>query len=83
LDAEKKYNLLDRMQRLEDRAEYPLSLELQYDEETIDNMMFEIMARAEKRYRKLRKGQVAFSPAIQAASRTIAMYLLLKSKLRG
>jgi len=42
-----------------------------------------LTAEAEKKCRKLRKGQVAFSPALQQAMRTIKVYTLLHRKAEG
>ncbi len=38
---------------------------------------------AEKKCRKLRMGQVAFSPQLQQASRTINAWMLLEKKAKG
>ena len=58
-------------------------LNLQYELETIDAIWCEISAYAEKHCRKLRKGQVGFSPAVQKAIRGISLLLLLKNRKQG
>jgi hypothetical protein len=68
----RKQRLLKRIQKLEDYITYPPTAEMQKEYESIDALNCEITRFAEKRCRKLRKGQVAFSLELQQASRAIA-----------
>jgi hypothetical protein len=78
-----QHQLLPKIEDFMCRAQYPLSLSLQEELETLDNLRVMITAEAEKKCRKLRKGQVAFSPELQQASRTIKAYSLIQKKLLG
>jgi hypothetical protein len=78
-----QHQLLPKIQNFMSRAQYPLSPLLQEELETLDNLRVMITAEAEKKCRKLRKGQVAFSPELQQASRTMKAYSLIHKKLLG
>jgi Reverse transcriptase (RNA-dependent DNA polymerase) len=79
----KRYKLRERVEALDSIATYPLALEHQYEYETLDKLRCEITASAEKRCRKLRMGQVAFSPQLQKACRCIKAWSLLQKKQKG
>jgi len=74
-------NLVFRVESLAQKASYPLTPTLQAEFEELDNVRCQITKEAEKRCRKLRKGQVEFSPALQKASRQIKVFTLLHRKL--
>ena len=75
-----RVNLLQKVDSLLSRLEYPLPIDLQDEYEDLDKLRCNITQEAERKCRKLRKGQVAFSPALQRASRVIKAYLLLLKK---
>ncbi len=79
----RKQQLLHRTQQLEKRITYPATVEIQKEYKSIDAMRCDITRFAEKRCRKLRKGQVAFSLELQQASRAIAAYSLLQKRQAG
>jgi len=76
-------NLLSKVNDLMMKATYPLQRHLQQEYERLDQIRCQITAEAEKKCRKLRKGQVAFSPALQQAMRTTKVYTLLHRKAEG
>jgi hypothetical protein len=78
-----QHKLLPKIENFMSRAQYPLSQLLQEELETLDNLRVIITAEAEKKCRKLRTGQVAFSSELQQASRTIKAYSLIHKKLLG
>lgn len=49
----KKYNLIERVVKLDEAAVYPLSTALQYEYETVDSIRCDITAFSEKKCRKL------------------------------
>jgi hypothetical protein len=78
-----KFNLLSKVNDLMTKATYPLQLHLQQEYERLDQIRCQITTEAEKKCRKLRKGQVVFSLALQQAMRTIKVYTLLHRKAEG
>jgi hypothetical protein len=66
-NAENYGGILDRVKKLEDQIRYPLPLYLQKEYEELDKFRIAAVATAERKCRKLRMGQVAFSPAISQA----------------
>jgi hypothetical protein len=78
-----KYNLLERAHNIEKELSYPMSSQLQEEYETIDALRCDAVSRAEQRCRKLRMGQVAFSPEINAARLTITAWALLLKRAKG
>jgi hypothetical protein len=79
----KRYNLVERALKLDEASTHPLSLEHQYEYETLDAIRCDITACAEKRCRKLRKGQVAYSPQVHLASIRITAWSLLQKHRQG
>jgi hypothetical protein len=59
--------ILDHVKKLVDQIRYPLPLYLQKEYEELDKFRIAAVATAERKCRKLRMGQVAFSPAISQA----------------
>jgi len=78
-----QYELLPRVEKLLSQVKYPLSYSLQQEFEELDSLRCSITREAEQKCRKLRKSQVAFSLALQLASRHIKLFLLLHKKLSG
>ncbi len=79
----KSHNLQERVRLLEEKARYPLSPALATEYKKLDNIRCTITCQAEKQCRKLRKGQVDFSPELQQASRQIAAWSLMRKKALG
>ena len=78
-----EHRLLEKTQALLERATYPLS---QYDQqmyEWIDQMKMIGIRYAEKQCRKLRMGDVAFSPEVLRWWKTIEAWKLLRKKAKG
>jgi hypothetical protein len=65
------------------RVSYPLSQTLQLEYERIDSIRCQITAAAEKKCRKLKAGQVSFSPEIQQAHRSMKAWNLLQKRAAG
>jgi hypothetical protein len=63
-----KFNMEERVKRLNEESNIPMTAAQKYEYETLDAIRCDITAHAEKKCRKLRKGQLAFSPALQIAS---------------
>jgi hypothetical protein len=78
-----RYKLRERAVALDNVASYPPSMSLQYEYETLDQIRCEISAHAERRCRKLRMGQVAFSPPVQKAHRSIKAWSVILKKSKG
>ncbi len=76
-------NLPTKIKRLKNKCTHPLSPSEQYTYEEIDASRCKATSIAEKKCRKLRMGQVAFSPALQIASRKINAWSLLQKKAKG
>lgn len=76
-----KHDLLWKVQALSSKAVYPLPQNLQQEYESLDCIRCTITQR--KTCRKLRKGQVSFSPKLQKASLLLKAYTLLKKKSLG
>jgi hypothetical protein len=79
----KWHNLHEQVRILEEKAKYPLSPSLAKEYEELDSIRCNITYMAEKKCRKLCKGQVSFSPELQLTSRHIATWSLLRSKAMG
>ena len=72
-----------RITKLYNEFHNPLT-PFQIDEyERIDWYMTECCLSAEKEYRKARVGSVAFSPIVDTAAKTIYLWSLILSKIRG
>jgi len=78
-----KVDLLPKVLNLQSKATYPLSQSLQQEYEALDNLRCQITEHAEQKCRKLRKGQVAFSPELQQASSLIKAYNLCLKRSQG
>jgi len=79
----KKAGLLDKVVALDCQAQYPYLTKLAYTYELLDAIRCKITTSAEKKCRKLKKGQVAFLPILQTAMRQIKCYSLLIKKKQG
>ncbi len=75
-----KNNLLAKAKKLRSIVSYPILEMDKHTYEEIDSLRCEGVQYAEKKCRKLRKGQVAFSPEIQIAHRRIKAWSLLLKK---
>ena len=75
--------ILDRVKKLEDQLRYPLPLSLQKEYEELEKFCTTAVATAERKCRKLRMGQVAFSPAIGQARLLIQAWSLLDKRSKG
>jgi hypothetical protein len=73
--------LLEKVTALDRQARYPFNASLAFHYETLDTIRCQISIAAEKKCRKLRKGQVAFSPTLQKAMKQIkALHRLIKKR---
>ena len=76
-------SLQQRVNKLYIEQHHPLT-PAQIDEyETIDKFITECCLTAEKRCRKVRAGNVPFSPIVDTAAKTIYLWSLILSKMRG
>jgi hypothetical protein len=78
-----KAKLLEKVTALDQCASYPYKPSLSYTYKTLDAIRCEITSSSEKKCRKLRTGQVAFSPALQNSMKTIRAWSLLIKKHKG
>jgi hypothetical protein len=78
-----QHNPFQWVKDLVSRATYPLSFFLHKEYEELDQLCTKVVSVAEKQCRKLKKGQVAFSLAIQSACITILAWSLICNKLKG
>jgi hypothetical protein len=78
-----KHNMLQRVIALEQEAIFPLSAYQASKYEALDSLRCKCVEEAEKKCRKLRAGQVAFSPQLQQVRRNIAAWRLLSRKKKG
>jgi hypothetical protein len=79
----KKNKLQDKVIALYSSLSYPLSASLQEEYESLDALHCEITRAAEKKCRKLWKGQVAFSPKIRSAHKRLKALTLLQKRAKG
>ncbi len=79
----KKHKLLDRALALEANGTYPPTIDLQQEYQEIDQLWYKGVEEAERKCRKLRMGNVGFSPVIQLAMRQIRACSLLVKKKKG
>jgi len=75
--------MLQRVIALEQEAIFPLSAYQASKYEALDSLRCKCVEEAEKKCRKLRAGQVAFSPQLQQVRRNIAAWRLLSRKKKG
>ncbi len=78
-----KHNLLGKLNRLQSFSRYPMALEGQEVYEDLDDSRCKGVSYAERKCRKLRKGQVAYSPQLDIVSRKIYAWSLLEKKAKG
>jgi hypothetical protein len=78
-----KYNMLQRVIDLEKDAQYPHSPAVSARYEELDTLRCRCVAEAERKCRKLKVGQVAFSPELQQARRVITVWRLLVKRRQG
>jgi len=76
-------DLFRRVQDFEKRAQCMSRSEIIQEYEALDFLRCEITAKAERRCRKLRKGQVAYSPELNASQLKIKAWLLLISRAKN
>jgi hypothetical protein len=72
-----------RVRSLEGQLKYPLPSNLQKEYEAIDNFRMAAVTQAEHKCRKLRMGQVSFSPILATARLLIKIWSLLEKKAKG
>jgi hypothetical protein len=75
-----KHNLIQHTEHLANQMKHPPTQHQQKEYNTIDNLHCQGVRHAERRCRKLRMGQVGFSPEIQQARQTIYVWSLLKKR---
>ena len=75
--------LLEQAELLESQSTCPLSSTLQKKYEEFDNLRCKGVALAERKCRKLRMGQVPFSPTVQLLRRAIDASTLLVKKAKA
>ena len=73
----------ERVERLYTSFQTPLTDEQQSEYERIDRYITESCLKAERRSRKVRAGQVPFSPIVDLAAKTIYLWSSVLSKKRG
>jgi hypothetical protein len=78
-----QHGLLTKAQLLQQNSTHPLSLEEQQQYEELDKLRCVGVAQAEKKCRKLRMGNVDFSPTVQLYMRAIRAWNLLIKKAKG
>ncbi len=78
-----KNNLISRALALEERSKYNFDEDLQKEFEEMDLIRYNAIAEAERKCRKLRMGNVDYSPTIQLAMRQIRAWSLLIRKKKG
>jgi hypothetical protein len=80
----RKHRIVQRLQDIYQEQSVPLSLELQQKLETLDKQCTEGMRYAERTCRKLRMGELDFSPALNIAKERVLLWrLIIKKKLGG
>ena len=72
-----------RVDNLYARFQTPLTEEQKEEFERIDRYVTECCLKAEKRCRKVRAGNVPFSPIVDTAAKSINIWSLVLSKMRG
>ncbi len=78
-----KSHLIPKVQRAKKTITYPMTEGDKQIYEDLDSLRCKGVQIAEKRCRKFRKGQVAFSPQLQSVSRRINAWSLLQKKAKG
>ena len=76
-------DLFRRLDSLRRRATYPLSAPLQREYELLDRIRIQGMEEAERKCRRLCKGNVPWSPELKAAKDTIHLWSLVFKRLAG
>ncbi len=78
-----KHNLLGKVKKLNSSVAYPILDTDRHTYEEIESLRCQGVKLAEKKCRKLRRGQIAFSPQIQTAHWRINAWSLLLKKAKG
>jgi hypothetical protein len=78
-----KHNLMEGVKALEETASYPLSTRDQQTLEEWDKLRCEGVEKSEHRCRKLKAGQVAFSPSVKLSMDQIQAWSLLMKRAQG
>jgi hypothetical protein len=78
-----KHNLPTKIKCLKQRTKYPITALDKFTYEEVDALRCKGAALSERKCRKLRMGQVAFSPQLQEASQKIYAWSLLERKAKG
>jgi len=76
-------NLLQKAKFLEEQISYPISEQHQKDYEELDKIRCKAVAEAERKCRKLRMGNVPFSPTIKLRMNHIKAWTLLLKRATG
>jgi hypothetical protein len=78
-----KHNLLSKLRKLQDCSRYPMLMEGKGLFEELDSSRCKEVRFAERKCRKYRKGQVAYSPQLDTVKKQIYAWTLLEKKARG
>jgi hypothetical protein len=78
-----QHQLLERIKELDDKATSPLSKDMILEYETLEQLRCKGVHLAERKCRKLRMGNISFSPEVQQARRVITAWSLIKKRARG
>ncbi len=78
-----KNNLLVKVKNLKGSVLHPMLEEQKQTYEDMDSLQCRGIQHAEKKCRKFRKGQVAYSPQLQIVSQRIKAWSLLQKKIKG
>ena len=79
----KEHNLFERMDLLHSQTVYPLPQHLIDEYEAIDVLVNRLMEEAEQNCRKIRAGNIPWSPALQKARRTVEYWVRRKKHMKG
>ena len=78
-----QHQLIERVRDLEARSTFPLSEDMQLEYEELAALRCQGVRLAERKCRKLRMGQLCYSPELQQARLSIAVWSLLKERALG
>ena len=76
-------SISERVEKLYNEQHQPLTPAQIQEYERIDSFITECCLTAEKRCRKVRVGNIPFSPIVDTAAKTIYLWSLILSKMRG
>ena len=79
----KEHNLFERMDLLHSKTVYPLPQHLIDEYEAIDVLVNRLMEEAEQNCRKIRAGNIPWSPAFQKARRTVEYWVRRQKHMKG